>query len=92
MNLIIIGTRQASGDCRAGIARHLALAVTAAEHWRDGSGCRVVGVDLAGYEVPETRAHYFREEFTAVHRCGLALTVHAGENDDAEGIWPAVST
>jgi adenosine deaminase len=25
-----------------------------------------------------------------VHRCGLALTVHSGENDDAEGIWRAV--
>ena len=25
-----------------------------------------------------------------MHRCGLALTVHAGENDDAEGIWRAV--
>lgn len=90
INLIIIGTRQSAGDFRAGISRHLALAVTAAEHWRDSDSCRVVGVDLAGYEDPSTRAHYFREEFTAVHRCGLALTVHAGENDDAEGIWRAV--
>ena len=54
------------------------------------TGCRVVGVDLAGYEDISTRAHYFREEFTGVHRCGLALTVHAGENDVAEGIWRAV--
>lgn len=90
VNLIIIGTRQATGDYRAGISRHLALAVTAAEHWNDSSTCRVVGVDLAGFEDPTTRAHYFREEFTAVHRCGLALTAHAGENDDAEGIWRAV--
>lgn len=90
VNLIIIGTRQTSGDYRAGISRHLALAVTASEHWRDENSCRVVGVDLAGFEDPTTRAHYFREEFTAVHRCGLALTVHAGENDDAEGIWRAV--
>ncbi len=90
VNLIIIGTRQASGDYRASITRHLSLAVTAAEHWRDDSGCQVVGVDLAGFEDRETRAHYFREEFTAVHRCGLALTVHAGENDDSEGIWRAV--
>ncbi len=90
INLLIIGTRQSSGDFRAGISRHLALAVTAAEHWRDPDTCRVVGVDLAGYEDTSTRAHYFREEFTAVHRCGLALTVHAGENDDAEGIWRAV--
>lgn len=90
VNLIIIGTRQSMGDYRAGISRHLSLAVTAAEHGRDGNGCRVVGVDLAGYEDPSTRAHYFREEFVAIHRCGLALTVHAGENDDAEGIWRAV--
>jgi adenosine deaminase len=90
VNLILIATRRASGDYRAAIARHLALAVTAAEHWRDENACRVVGVDLAGYEDEKTRAHYFREEFTAVHRCGLAVTVHAGENDDAEGIWRAV--
>jgi len=90
VNLIVIGTRRAGGDYRAGIARHLALAVTAADHWRSDAGCRVVGVDLAGFEDKSTRAHYFREEFTAIHRCGLALTVHAGENDDAEGIWSAV--
>jgi adenosine deaminase len=90
VNLIIIGTRQTTGNYRAGISRHLALAVSAAEHWRKSSECRVVGVDLAGFEDPSTRAHYFREEFTAVHRCGLALTVHAGENDDAEAIWRAV--
>lgn len=90
VNLIIIGTRQTAGDYRAGISRHIALAVTAAEHWTDEKTCRVMGVDLAGYEDKDTRAHYFREEFTAVHRQGLALTVHAGENDDAEGIWRAV--
>lgn len=88
VNLILVATRREGGDFRAHMTRHLALAVTAAEVWR--TGCRVVGVDLAGYERPETRAHLFREEFTAVHRCGLALTVHAGENDDAEGIWRAV--
>jgi adenosine deaminase len=90
VNLILIATRRERGDYRAAIARHLALAVTAAEHWTRENECRVVGVDLAGYEDKETRAHYFREEFTAVHRCGLAVTVHAGENDDAEGIWRAV--
>jgi len=90
VNLILIATRKQAGDYRTAIARHLALAVTAAEHWTDPQSCRVVGVDLAGYEDVTTRAHYFREEFTAVHRCGLALTVHAGENDDAEGIWRAV--
>jgi REP element-mobilizing transposase RayT len=90
VNLLLIGTRQPGGDFRAGISRHLALAVTAADHWRHDPGCQVVGVDLAGFEDASTRAHYFREEFTAIHRCGLALTVHAGENDDAEGIWSAV--
>jgi adenosine deaminase len=90
VNLIIIATREESGDYRARISRHMALAVTAAEHWRDPATCRVVGVDLAGYEDEKTRAQYFREEFSAVHRCGLALTVHAGENDDAEAIWRAV--
>lgn len=90
VNLILIATRRSSGDYRANIARHLSLAVAAAEHWTADDQCRVVGVDLAGFEDPSTRAHYFREEFTAVHRCGLAVTVHAGENDDAEGIWRAV--
>lgn len=90
INLIIIATRKKEGDYRAAISRHLALAVSAAEHWTDPSHCQVVGVDLAGYEDVSTRAHYFREEFTAIHRCGLALTVHAGENDEAEGIWRAV--
>lgn len=90
VNLIIIATRRETGDYRAAISRHLALAVSAAEHWTGENECRVVGVDLAGYEDVTTRAHYFREEFTAIHRCGLALTVHAGENDDAEGIWRAV--
>ncbi len=90
VNLIIIATRRERGDYRAAIGRHLTLAVTAAEHWRHQSGCQLVGVDLAGYEDISTRAHYFREDFLAVHRCGLALTVHAGENDDAEGIWSAV--
>jgi len=90
INLIIIGTRQASGDFRADISRHLALAVTAAEHWNRSKGCSVVGVDLAGFEDVTTRPHYFKHEFTGVHRCGLALTVHAGENDDSESIWSAV--
>lgn len=90
VNLIIIGTRHTSGDFRTAISRHLMLAVTAAEHWRTDDTCRVVGVDLAGFEDATTRAHYFREDFKAVHRCGLALTVHAGENDEAEGIWSAV--
>jgi len=90
VNLLIIGTRQSEGNFRAAISRHLSLAVTASEHWRNEAECRVVGVDLAGFEDASTRAHYFREEFAAVHRCGLSLTVHAGKNDDAEGIWRAV--
>jgi adenosine deaminase len=90
VNFILIGTRRERGDYRVAISRHLALAVTAAEHWTNENECRVVGVDLASYEDASTRAHYFREEFNAIHRCGLALTVHAGENDEAEGIWRAV--
>lgn len=90
VNLLLIGTRQAMGDYRTRLIRHLMLAVTAAEHWTGDETCRVVGVDLAGFEDPTTRAHYFRDDFLPVHRCGLSLTVHAGENDDAEGIWSAV--
>ena len=90
VNLIIIATRKDQGDYRTDIARHLSLAVTAAEHWANDPGCRVVGVDLAGYEDITTRAHYFREDFTAAHRIGLGITIHAGENDDAEGIWSAI--
>lgn len=90
VNLIIIATRKDQGDYRTDIARHLSLAVTAAEHWGKGAGCRIVGVDLAGYEDITTRAHYFREDFTAAHRSGLGITIHAGENDDAEGIWSAI--
>jgi adenosine deaminase len=90
VNLIVIATRQTSGDFRTHISRHLALATTAAEHWTDSTSPRVVGVDLAGYESRETRAHYFCEDFTAAHRIGLGITIHAGENDDAEGIWSAI--
>jgi len=90
VNLLLIGTRQEKGDFRTAIGRHLMLAVTAAEHWRNDATCRIVGVDLAGFEDATTRAHYFRDDFNSVHRCGLALTVHAGENDDAEGIWSAL--
>lgn len=90
INLLIIGTRRKEGDHRTAILRHLMLAITAAEHWPDDPGCRVVGVDLAGFEDRDTRAHYYREDFRIVHRAGLALTVHAGENDDSEGVWSAV--
>lgn len=90
VNLIIIATRQSGGDFRTHISRHLALAATAAEHWTDESSPRVVGVDLAGFESKETRAYYFRQDFTAALRMGLGITIHAGENDDAEGIWSAI--
>jgi adenosine deaminase len=87
VNLLIIATRKDGGD-RSDISRHLALAITAAQHWT--SGCRVTGVDLAGFEHKDTRAALFATDFEPAHRVGLAVSVHAGENDDAEGIWQAV--
>ncbi len=87
VNVILIATRQEGGD-RSRIARHLALAIAATEHFIEG--CRVVGVDLAGFEHRETRAALFATDFEPAHRVGLAVTVHAGENDDVEGIWQAV--
>ncbi len=89
VNLIVIATRKQEGDLSP-ISRHLALAVTASQHISTDHQCRVVGVDLAGFENPSTRAAYFAQDFVGVHRCGLAVTAHAGENDDAEGIWQAV--
>ncbi len=92
VNLIVIATRKPGGDL-SDIARHLALAVTAVEEAEASEGgihCRVVGVDLAGQESPETRPERFAEQFSIAHRCGLAITAHAGENDDAESIWQAV--
>lgn len=90
VNLIIIATRQSGGDFRTAISRHLSLAATAFEHWTDEAAPRVVGVDLAGFEDKATRAHYFRDDFMAALRLGMGITVHAGENDDAEGIWSAI--
>lgn len=89
VNLLIIATRKDGGD-RSDISRHLSLAITAAQHWTDDCGCRVVGVDLAGFENKHTRAALFATDFEPAHRVGLAVTVHAGENDEAEGIWQAV--
>jgi adenosine deaminase len=91
VNLLVIATRRNSGDLSS-ISRHLALAIasSAAAGVDSVNACRVVGVDLAGYERPETRAGYFMHDFDAIHRCGLSVTAHAGENDDAEGIWQAV--
>ncbi|MFN4146870.1 MAG: CRISPR-associated ring nuclease [Runella sp.] len=91
VNLIVIATRKTEGDLSS-ISRHLALAITAAQQTRNlpDTTCKVVGVDLAGYESRYSRASYFSADFMGVHRCGLAVTAHAGENDDAEGIWQAV--
>jgi adenosine deaminase len=89
VNLIIIATRKPGGDL-SDISRHLALAITSAQHIDAPGSCRVVGVDLAGLEAVETRAAHFASEFSAIHRCGVAITAHAGETDDAEGIWQAV--
>lgn len=86
VNLLVIVTRRESGDLSS-VARHLALAVAASGQQRD---CRVVGVDLAGFEKKETRPIYFQTDFHIAHRCGLAVTAHAGENDDVESIWQAV--
>lgn len=87
VNLLVIASRKFSGDL-SDISKHLALAITAMQQ---GEGvCRIVGVDLAGFENKETRASYYEHDFKAVHRCGLAVTAHAGENDDPEGIWQAV--
>jgi adenosine deaminase len=88
VNLIVIVTRRLDGDL-SHITRHLSLAVTAAEY-EAGLSCQVVGVDLAGFEEEKTRPMYFQADFEQAHRCGLAVTVHAGENDDSESIWQAV--
>lgn len=89
VNLIIIVTRKRSGDLSA-ISRHLALAVTAFNPGESSGMCQVVGVDLAGFENAETRPQYFQTDFDLAHRTGLAVTAHAGENDDVESIWQAV--
>lgn len=89
INLIIIVTRKTEGDLSS-ISKHLALAVTAFQEFDDGHDVQLVGVDLAGFENKETRAEYYSVDFEPVHRCGIAVTAHAGENDDAEGIWQAV--
>ena len=89
VNLIIIVTRKKSGDLSA-ISRHLALAVTAFDPGAGIDSCQVVGVDLAGFEDRDTRPQYFQTDFDLAHRTGLAVTAHAGENDDVESIWQAV--
>jgi len=68
------------------------LAITASQSSSKdlSDSCKIVAIDLAGFESKETRASYFMQDFVGVNRCGLAVTAHAGENDDAEGIWQAV--
>ncbi len=94
VKLLIIATRKRRGDL-SDISKHLSLAITAYYNSQDtildtSLQCSVVGVDLAGYEFKETRAIYFQHDFNSIHRAGIAVTAHAGENDDAEGIWQAV--
>lgn len=91
VNLIVIVTRRREGDLSS-ISRHIALAITASQSSSKdfSNSCKIVAIDLAGFESKETRASYFMQDFVSVNRCGLAVTAHAGENDDAEGIWQAV--
>lgn len=91
VNLIVIVTRRREGDLSS-ISRHIALAITASQSSSKdlSDSCKIVAIDLAGFESKETRASYFMQDFVGVNRCGLAVTAHAGENDDAEGIWQAV--
>ena len=86
--LIIIVNRSRSGDLSR-VSEHIALATTLVRQ-KPEEIAPVVGIDLAGFENPETRPEYFRQDFEPVHRKGLAVTVHAGENDDPESIWQAV--
>jgi adenosine deaminase len=87
ISLIIIVNRSRSGDLSR-ISEHVALATSLAGY--GNQDCPVVGIDLAGFENPDTRPEYFRQDFEPAHRKGLAVTVHAGENDDPESIWQAV--
>lgn len=86
--LIIIVNRSREGDLSR-VSEHIALATTLVRQ-KPEEIAPVVGIDLAGFENPETRPEYFRQDFEPVHRKGLAVTVHAGENDDPESIWQAV--
>lgn len=89
VNLIIIATRTDDGDTKK-IEDHLELARVAESNSKFEGKCKIVGVDLAGFEHPGTRPSYYNAQFSAIHRKGMALTIHAGENDDSEAIWDAV--
>ena len=89
VNLIIIATRIPDGSNEK-IKKHLQLAITSESVSKKEGRCKVVGVDLAGYEDKSTRAGYYTTDFEPIHKAGIALTIHAGENDDSDGIWDAV--
>lgn len=50
---------------------------------------RLVGVDLAGLE-KGTRPEKFRDDFLPVFKTSFFVTIHAGEEDDAQSIWEAL--
>ena len=89
VNIILIATRTDTKNTTR-IEEHLKLAVDSESLSKEKGRCKIVGVDLAGFEHPSTRASYFSHLFEPIHRKGIALTIHAGENDDSESIWDAV--
>lgn len=89
VNLIIIATRKIDRSTQD-IESHLRLAIDSESTSSKLSRCKVVGVDLAGYEIKETRAAIYAANFEPVNRAGIMITIHAGENDEAEGIWEAL--
>lgn len=88
VNLIIIATRSEDNTSKS-INENLNQAIEYQVH-NEGKECKVVGVDLAGFENIKTRAEIFESNFEPIHRAGIAVTIHAGENDQSEGIWQAV--
>lgn len=89
VNIILIATRKANNDVSL-MQKHLNLAAMSESVSKKEGICKVVGVDLAGFESIHTRAGLYHQEFDIIHKEGIALTIHAGENDDSEGIWEAV--
>lgn len=89
VNLLIIGTRKQALETQS-IDDHISLTLVSESNSKKEGKCKVVGVDLAGFEHPTTRASYYNKNFQPIHRAGIALTVHAGENDESDAIWEAV--
>jgi len=89
VNILIIGTRILN-NIKDSVKAHIDIATHLAAESPGIPKCSVVGMDLAGYEHESTRAEYYQSDFSPIHRKGIALTIHAGENDDAEGIWQAI--